>query len=58
MAYGKSCPVCKAIVDVNEYSFAKDMCKDCADEYEHSVVLKAESDKLLNLKFEQMVLEV
>ena len=29
MAYGRTCPVCGATVDNNEYDYTKDMCKDC-----------------------------
>ncbi len=58
MAYGNHCPVCGGVVDNNEYNFAKDMCKECADEQEQEDIRRAEVAKIMNSDFEQMKLEV
>lgn len=58
MAYGNYCPVCGGTVDNNEYDFAKDMCKECAEEQEQEDIRKTEVTKLMNSDFKQMVLEV
>lgn len=58
MAYGKTCPVCGATVDNNEYDYAKDMCKECVIEQEQEEIRQSEVARLMNAECEQMVLEV
>ena len=58
MAYGKTCPVCGAMVDNNEYDYFKDMCKECVIEQEQEEIRRSEVARLMNADCEQMVLEV
>lgn len=58
MAYGFECRVCGAMVDNNEYDFAADMCKECAIEQEMEDIRRTDVAKIMNARYEQMVLEV
>lgn len=58
MAYGRTCPVCGATVDNNEYDYTKDMCKDCVIEQEMEDIRRTDIAKIMNSNFEQMKLEV
>jgi NMD protein affecting ribosome stability and mRNA decay len=58
MAYGITCPICGAIVDNNEYSYARDMCMDCIAEQEQKEIKSTEMARLMNAPCEQMTLEV
>ena len=58
MAYGRTCPICGATVDSNEYDYAKDMCKDCVAEQEMEERRRSDVARIMNSDFEQMVLEV
>ena len=58
MAFGNHCPVCGGTVDNNEYDYTNDMCKECVTEKELEDTRRADVAKIMNLKYEQMVLEV
>ena len=58
MAFGNYCPVCKGIVDNNEFDFGKRTCKECLEEKEQEEHRRAEVAKIMSSEFEQMVLEV
>lgn len=58
MAYGRTCPVCGATVDNNEYDYGKDMCKDCVIEQEQKDIRRTEVAKIMNSEYEQIALEV
>lgn len=57
MAYGRSCPVCGAIVDNNEYDYLHDMCIECYAEQEQEEIRRTEVAKIMNSDCEQMRLE-
>ena len=57
MAYGNYCCVCGGTVDNNEYDFAKDMCKECAEEQEQKSIRHLELARMLNSEFKQMCME-
>lgn len=58
MAYGNYCSVCGGTVDNNEYDFAKDMCKECAEEQDQEDMHRTAIARIMNSNYEQMALEV
>lgn len=57
MAYGKTCPVCGAMVDNVEFNYLHGMCIECAAEQEQEEIRRSEVAKIMNAEFEQMRLE-
>lgn len=58
MAYGRTCPVCGAIVDNNEFNFSRYMCYECEAKQEQEDIRCLEVVRLANSRYEQMKLEV
>ena len=58
MAYGKECPVCGAMVDNNEFDYARGICKDCSEEQGSKNQRQIIITKMMSSRCEQMVLEV
>lgn len=58
MAYGNCCPICGGTVDNNEFDFSKGICKECAIEQEMEDIRRTDVAKIMNARYEQMVLEV
>lgn len=57
MAYGNYCCICGGIVDNSEFSFAKNMCKECVEEQKQEEIRRSEVAKIMNSECEQMKLE-